>query len=48
MSMTLFADACDPGVELTVELGLMTPSSFSGIWDVSLWDVGFWGIGPIE
>lgn len=46
MSMTLFADACEPGIELVVELGLMTPTSFSAIWDVSTWDSAIWGTGP--
>jgi hypothetical protein len=46
VSLTVFSDGCDPGVELVVELGLMTPSTFSGIWDLSLWDIGRWGSGP--
>lgn len=45
--MTLFADACEPGVVMTVYLGLMTPTSDSGIWDVSTWDsAASWGVGP--
>lgn len=46
MSLTLFADWCETPVELIVELGLMTPTSFSGIWDVAIWDTSFWGTGP--
>jgi len=46
MTLVLFEDACEPGVELIVELGLMTPTSSSAIWDVSLWDSAIWGTGP--
>lgn len=46
--MVLFEDDCQPGVTLTVELGLITPGTSVGIWDVSLWDSGLWGGGAIR
>lgn len=46
MSLTLFPDSCDSSVKLIVELGLMTPTSFSGIWDTAIWGTSFWGTGP--
>lgn len=50
MSLTLFADLCQTPVELIVELGLMTPTSFSAVWDAAIWGpyatAGTWGTGP--
>lgn len=45
MTLTLFADACDPGVTLTVNLGVLSQAATVGLWDVALWDVGAWGTG---
>lgn len=44
--MTLkFGDPCVKQAELIVEIAIMSISTTSAIWDVSLWDSAIWGVG---